>query len=416
MSHSELTTGGPDASARVRSLFWMATGVALIISMVGFFALADMIQFVVHFPREFTFAVWGWRTPLIVIFVVTFLTSMVLGLGRHAAPRWLVVGCALLNAGLFLGGFVNAPYLMFRSQHSGAEYVTVREAIEELGADEEASVIVIGDEAVAFPYRWINQPHIAGATIGGEDVVLTWCGLSHLGLGFKTEVPGEDMGSCSLMVLTQLENNLVMFDSETGEPIQQIYGTMRDSGRELERVPTIMMTLGAFAELWPEGEVFHAPVTNPWDRLTQAMMFPATEQNYDRSDPDFSFPTIAYFDERTHAKEQVYGLVVGGEPIAFTRAYIEERGGTVLAEHGGTKFTVKLFPEHDVVDVFHGHVPDVDVRGRVGDDRVARLPHASRVLWAVWANFYRDTWLNDRPPARAERTTAPERPVPRVPR
>ena len=48
----------------------------------------------------------------------------------------------------------------------------------------------------------------------------------------------------------------------------------------------------------------------------------------------FSFPTLSYFDERAHRKEQVYGVVVGDGAIAFTRGYIEEQGGFVFIFHG----------------------------------------------------------------------------------
>lgn len=391
--------GSERATARNRGIYWLATAAALVVAVVGFLALADMIQFVVHFPHEFTFAVWAWRGPLIALFGVALLVSLYFGLAWRAAPRWVVIGLSLVAVGLFVGGFVNPPYLMFRSQQHGAAYISAAEALEELDGAEEVSVIIVGDDAAAFPYRWINQPHIAGANVGGEDVVLTWCGLSHLGLGFKTRLPAEGMASCNLKVMTQLENNLVMFDAETGEPIQQIYGELRNSGRPLDRVPTVMMTLGTFAELYPDGRVFYAPITNPWDGLTRAMMFDATEQNYDRSNPDFAFPTLKHFDERAPRKEQVYGIVIDGQALAYTRDYIREQGGVVLAEHGGTEFTVKDFLQYDVVDVFHGHVPEVSIHGRVGEERVDRLPHASRVLWTIWANYFRDTWLNGAPPA-----------------
>ena len=129
---------------------------------------------------------------------------------------------------------------MFKSQHYGARFVTIEKALEHLSENEEALVLEINGDARAYPHIWITQPHIAGDIVGGEDVVMTYCGLSHLGIAFKNNVDGNKM---DLKVMTQLRNNLVMFDAKTQEPIQQINACYYNSGLKLDEIASTVMPL-----------------------------------------------------------------------------------------------------------------------------------------------------------------------------
>ena len=379
-----------------RSAFAACVLVALTIAVVGFLALADMIQFVVHLPNEFTYRVFALRWPMVGLFGISFLASLVLGFRyRILGAKWLAAW-TLLALGLFVAGFVNPSYLMFRSQQHGAEFVSVVQAREELADHEEVVVVRANGVARAFPYRWINQPHVAGADFGGREVAMTWCGLSHLGHAYETR--SEDGQELDLKVMTQLENNLVLFDARTETPIQQIQDRTIGSDSELVRVPSVMMSLEAFARLHPDGSVFYAPATNLFDRLTRTMMFDSTEHNYDKEKEGFAFPTIPEIDRRVDPKEQVYAFVLSGKPVAVTLGHLQANGGSLVVGEGDATLTIKYFPEYDFVDVFKGRVPEVDAHGLVDGQPAERFPHSNRVLWAIWANWYPETIIDGRGP------------------
>ncbi len=86
---------------------------------------------------------------------------------------------------------------------------------------------------------------------------MTYCGLSHLGIAFKNNVDGNKM---DLKVMTQLRNNLVMFDAKTQEPIQQLNACYYNSGLEIDEIASTVMPLSSFKKLYPQGRVFYARV------------------------------------------------------------------------------------------------------------------------------------------------------------
>ena len=71
----------------------------------------------------------------------------------------------------------------------------------------------------AHPDYEMMRPHFAGNEEGlaGENVVMTYCAMANLGLGYIPEIQGEHL---DLEVLAQHGNNLILRDNTTGEPIQ----------------------------------------------------------------------------------------------------------------------------------------------------------------------------------------------------
>ena len=77
----------------------------------------------------------------------------------------------------------------------------------------------------AFPDSQVLRPHVArvGKTDDNKQVVMTYCGLTNLGIAFEIDArpDGKDV---ELVPLTQLENNLVLMDKSSGHIGQQING------------------------------------------------------------------------------------------------------------------------------------------------------------------------------------------------
>jgi hypothetical protein len=377
-------------------LFYACGGLSLLAALVGFLALGDMVQLAVSFPRAFTYRVFRIRIPLMILGLAGFGATLFLGMADRLAPGWVLVVYAVVFAVLFFGGFVAPSYVMFRSQQHSARYVPVAELDGQLDGhledDAEVLAVEIEGDARAFPHRWIQRPHVAGDVVGGELIAMTYCALSHLGVAYRAEAGGRRL---DLKVMTQLENNLILFDAATQEPIEQIYGRIVGRGASLPTVPSTVMPLGSFRSLYPQGKVFFNPPDGFLDRQVRGMMdhllFGKGGQ-YDPANPRPVFSTIDHVDPRVPPKEQVCGIALDGKPVAFTLGYLTRNGNAVTERIGESVVTVKHFPELGFVDVFTGDAQDVDARG-FGPDRVRRqrVPHASQVLWMIWASFYRDT-------------------------
>jgi hypothetical protein len=378
----------------MKILFWILVVITFICSLLGFFALADMIQWFVHFPNEFTWVVFEWRWILLVISLLTFISSLYIGRVILFKSKWLMISYGVIYLGILVNGFLGPTYLFFRSQHYSAEFKTIDE-IKELKDDDEVMVVEVGGDARAYPHIWITQPHIAGDTIGGQDIVMTYCGLSHLGQAYVNNYQGQKL---NLKVMTQLENNLVMFDANTQKPILQILGKpVGDQEEKFESIPSTVMSYGSFKKIYPKGKVFYNP-PKFYDLPMYSMMMSAIYGKggqYDIENEKPEFPTIKYKDKRLKSKEQVFALIIDGRPMAFTLDYIKESGNQVQIVTMERTVTLKYFPELDFVDAFMGPVEGVTPDGNIPlGFKAVRYPIYSKVLWVVWAHFHPDTLLN----------------------
>jgi Protein of unknown function (DUF3179) len=148
--------------------------------------------------------------------------------------------------------------LGLRNQQNSATFYSVDEARQYVRDSESVIVLENNGEARAHPDNHIKRPHLAGNTdgLGGENVIITYCCMTHLGHGFKPEIDDQ---SLDLEVIAQHGNDLIMRDKTTGEPIQQLYGSRECDGRwgpKMQEWPTCHMPFRTFAKAYPDGKVF----------------------------------------------------------------------------------------------------------------------------------------------------------------
>lgn len=369
-------------------------GLTLSTVLLGFFGLADIIQWVVSFPESLTYWTFNNRFALMSVGIISFLVSFIINHRYKIVSRWVIGAFFLLFSGLFISGFLAPSYIMFKSEHQNAKYIEHSQVKSDyLSGNDEVMVLVNNGDARAFPNKWIVHTHIAGGNIGGDELVMTYCGLSHVGQGYSSSIDGEDI---NLKVLTQLENNLVMFDANSQDPITQIYGEMNNSQRKLNSFPTTVMSYDSFRKLYPEGKVYYYQQKNIVDRVVYKMLenaIYAEGGQYDKSTEKLSFNTISYNDDRLHAKEQIYGISINGASVAFTKEYLINNGNVVTEIIGGQEVTIKYFEGYDFVHMYYGNDSEVDPYGYSGQQQLQAVPHHNRILWKVWTNFYRDTEL-----------------------
>ncbi len=408
-----------------KQLFWglmlLAQGGAFLL----FKDLADLSQWWVQSSREFTMGVWYYRWPLATATLLALAGATYL----WCRQRDLLSGKFLLVL-LFLclfnwyTGMLNIT-LMFRpQQHEGqAMFVSVADApgyLEEMrhasyekerfDSIDEISVIVLETDQGARAYTdyYLLQPHIAhGGSIDGEEVVMTYCGLTNMGIAYSPVINGEKL---NLRVMTQLRNNLVMWDTNSGEPIQQFWGSLEldgEHGPAMRQWPTLRMPFGSFRQLYPDGEVFVNGIRQQSDNflvrlfdtvIRDGIMLHAVRSLQWQSDEP-AFPTISEFDDRLPNKQLVYGLNVGDDYVAYTKQFVQEQGGLLNVAVGGRALVIYQDKEFDSLAVYYNDsgkpIRSVDLFGRSDQGQLTRLETLkSAVFWFIWYEFYKSTDLN----------------------
>lgn len=374
--------------------FYTALALAYLSALIGFLVLGDVTQWIVQFPRAVTMTVFSYRAELIAMGLIGMFLAAILHYRTPAVSNRAMALHAVLFCALFVGYFIS-PYLLFRTQQHDARFVSVAEADEYLDSKDDVFVLENKGDVRVFPYRWITQPHVAADFVGGEEIAMTFCGLSNLGIAYSPV--REDGRRVDLKVMMQLENNLVVFDEATGEPFQQIYGRGEFTSAELKRYPTQRMSWGAFREMYDDGKVFFNPADSPLDHLARFVAFRAMA--YQASRPEPVFPTIEQVDPRLPPKKQVYGVTINGESVAFTPEYLE-RQGIVTLELGGEPISMVYDRKHRIVGGFSRRMggriaagTEVDIHGNTPAGRLDRIPVESGVYWIIWSNFYPGTDL-----------------------
>ena len=197
-------------------------------------------------------------------------------------------------------------------------------------------------------------------------------------------------------LLAQTNNNLLMWDTRSGDIVQQINHSCEISRRKLEPLPLVEMTWKSYQTLFPGGEVLYNPFEKPLERLLDVLM-PLDEAH---SGEDWMFNTVGLDDTRLPSKEKVIGIKDGGEAIAFTRDYVR-KVGVVNTRVGEQSIAIAHIPEHDIFVGFNRmrdgeeiEVTEVDVFGNTKDHGTLEPAFIyNGPMWAVWLHYHPDTKL-----------------------
>lgn len=398
--------------------------VAQACAFVIFKDLADISQWLLQSTREFTMTIWYNRHVIGAVAFLALLFSLYLWWkDREICSRALLALLVMFFIFNYYSGMIN-PRWMFRSQQHAAKFVPVDEAAEYMqgslhlahfGPDSYASVddinvVVLETDNGAYAYSdyYLLQPHVVKAdSIDGEEVVMTYCGLSNLGIAYSPVIQDRKL---DLTVMTQLKNNLVLFDKNSGEAIQQIWGSMErdESKQQMKEWPTIRMPFASFKQLYPQGKVFineiarfsENPILALWDRLVRhVMMLWGVGLNWvDNEEP--AFPTIEFKDRRLPMKELIYAISINDDHVAYSKDFVISQGKTINVVIGGKEIVIDYDEEFDSLTAFFNTtgeaVTDVDIFGNTESgvqlDRVNTLK--SSLFWFIFAEFYPHTDVN----------------------
>ncbi|BFM15399.1 hypothetical protein R50073_15820 [Maricurvus nonylphenolicus] len=379
----------------IKFIHHVSLGVALFLSAMAAFVLTEAGQ-LVNLPRTFAIGFFNAREAIAIVSIVCLLITVVIDWRYRILSRLYTSLSSLAVVGLLLAAFFIMPYFFFLPQQNGAEYVHVKASTGYLEDSEDVLVLEHDGSATAFPTSRIWQPHIAGLEANGQLVNMTYCVLTNSGVAYSPLVNNQTM---DMKVLMQTHNNLVFFDENSGETVQQITGVLDSSGEKLKQLPTQMMRWGDFKRAYPGGKVFYNEFDSVREQAVQ-LMFGLPLQGYDnleRNNP--IFPTLSLADTRIPNKTKIWAVEINGESIAVTREHIT-RQTRIVTELGGQKVVLAYYPQFDSVGGFYlpdnvseGALEHLDFYGYVAGQRLQRLNVFSEVYWMVWSHFHPDTRL-----------------------
>ena len=404
--------------------FWLCIILAELGAFIIFKDLADISQWLVQSSREFTMSVWYNRHIISLLSICLLFLSLFFWFKDRSVCRKSVLGLLMfIFIFNFYSGMIN-PKLMFRAQQHDAKFVSVSEASEYMkrsldkahfgpksyASVDDIEVLVLETDNGAYAYSdyYLLQPHVAkGDTINGEEVIMTYCGLTNLGIAYSPVIEDKKL---DLTVMTQLKNNLVLFDKNSGEAIQQIWGSQeRDpEQKKMKEWATIRMPFRSFKELYPDGIVFINeiadlsvnPVLGLWDRLVRhVMMLWGVGLNWIENDKP-AFPTIDFKDNRLPMKELVYTISINDDHVAYSKDFIEQQNNIINTTIGEKPIVINYNPQLDVVTAFFKNDPapisSIDIFGITDDGTQLKRVNTlkSKLFWFIFAEFFPDTDVN----------------------
>lgn len=386
--------------------YWILMVAGTLIALRYFRDLGDITQVFLGVKRKNMIYTIRHEYKLIFSALVCVLVGAVIDYRYDVSWGWSTEG--LLAFSLLLLGFPWVwLHLGLRNQQSKATFYPIEEAKKYVRSDESVIVLENNGEARAHSDYHIKRPHLAGTPegLGGENVIITYCCMTHLGLGYKAEIDNKPQ---DLTVIAQIGNNLIMRNGE-GEPIQQMYGTRECDGRfaekKMEQWPTFRMTFRGFEKAFPDGKVFLNKIPSFWknpavwlfDNLVELFFLMIVIPHDNRE--SLAFNTMDVIDNRLKMKEYVWGFNVGRDSVAYTEQFIREQGDLINAKVGDRDIVVAYDPEYESIGIYYNDsgepVSETNFWGESDRGRLARVETVKAACyWCVWVNYFPETDIN----------------------
>lgn len=384
-------------------------GVSVFLSFVLFRDLADISQWFISTDRKKTMRTFYHRRRLVGILLTVWSAGLITGFladPNNVGIALLVIISGFIGVFLFVG-YIN-PTLMMRPQQRTARYYDLDEAATHLSNDTSLIVVQTSAGVFGYPDRHVLRPHVAGLPHDPDGTVLTYCGLTNMGIAYVPKINGQPI---ELGVMTQLENNLVMWDKVTGEPIQQFWGTKECDGKggpKMDEVPSFRMPFARFQTHFPEGKIFlnlyPSLLKNPFfalfDRIVHKIFTHAVDDQARKEAP--TFPSIKSFDTRLPNKQKIYGANVGDVYFAVTLEHVQQHNNQLDLRVNGQVVHVVYHPDAQSLGMYLGSLETegetIGFGGLVREQHLPRLSTLkSEAFWVVWQNFYPQTIVNPMP-------------------
>jgi hypothetical protein len=278
--------------------------------------------------------------------------------------------------------------------------------------------VEVNGEARAYPLFLFWWHEIVNDTLGGQQVLVSYCPLTGSGLAFDPAFDGKAriFGVSGLL----FENNLVMFDRETESLwVQMLMGAQcgPERGAPLFRIPVVETTWGHWKALHPATAVITDQTG--FDRPYGAYPF----GGYDEPDNDVTLLPSSPWNRKRPPKELTLGVKVGLAAAAYPFGVLEELGPVaavndqvgpqpILVTWVGAARTARAFARRvggralsfDVAEASiltfrdreTGSTWDAGgeaVSGPLRGERLKPLEDAWTLFWFAWSVYYPGTHI-----------------------
>lgn len=198
-------------------------------------------------------------------------------------------------------------------------FVSVSDASEWVSPREPVIMLVVGDDARAYPLQIMTYHEIVNDVVGGEPVTVTFCPLCYSAITYHRRVGDEvyDFGVSGLL----RHSDLIMYDRQTESLWQQIGGEAivgSLTGTKLVDLPAQIVAFSQFAERFPGGRVLSRDTghsrpygSNPY-------------RGYDDID-DRPFLFRGEPDDRLPPMEKVVTVTIGDVHMAYPHSITREQ-------------------------------------------------------------------------------------------
>jgi len=384
-------------------LYWITLSISTIIGFIYFRDLGDATQIFLDVKRKnmlrFIRNEYKLIIPGILSAAIAVALHFVFGTG-DTTSFWIILSIIII----FYAWTWIWVHIGLRHQREDASFYSIEEAKKYVAPEDSVIVIENNGHARAHPDYELWRPHLAGNDEGldGENVVMTYCSMTHLGHAYKPEINGEKL---KLEVLAQHGSNLIMRDNSTNEPIQQVYGYRERDGKQgphMEEWPTFRMTFRGFEKAYPKGEVFlNKPSRNPFkmvvDYMVNSLFLIGLANQYRREQPYMN--NIKHIDRRLPLKTFVWGFNVGDDYTCYSEDFVKSQKTPINVKVGGRDIIASYDNVYESLGIFYNDtgkmIEKIDFFGESNQGKLNRVESMkSGLFWCVWANFFPDTDIN----------------------
>lgn len=384
-------------------VFWVGLIVSIAIGFVYFRDLGNVSQMVMKVKRGNMLRFIRHENLFIGIGLASAAAMALAHLGFGSGPVW-VFWTALALVALFYAFPWVYVHLGLRNQRSSAHYYPIDDARRYVAPANSVIVIEKNGVARAHPDHHMMRPHLAGNDQGlaGEDVVMTYCAMANLGIGYSPEIDGKPL---KLEVLAQHGNNLILRDNNTNEPIQHIYGQLDRDGRDGQSMkpwPTFRMSFLGFEKAYPEGTVFlNKPSSNILVQVFDMAMDIAFSSGIVKQHQNAAplMDNMSHYDNRLPNKTYVWGIDIGADAVCYTEDFIKAQGNLLNVSIGDRDIVVAYHPEYESTGAWYNDsgapVTAIDFFGHSNLGQLKRVERLKAGLfWHVWVEFFPHTDIN----------------------
>jgi hypothetical protein len=394
--------------------------IGIVAVLVIFLPFSPMTIDLVNLRRETQLSIYRNRRKWWLVVAAAFGFLLIRTIVGSADPSWFIVLAltAAMTAVMFWTGYV--PFVM--TPPTGGRVLETAEA-DTLLQDTDA-VLGIHHNGVARAYSRdaISRPHFFKDSLGGAELVVSYCILCNTAVAFDNQFKGRAL---DLSCVTAYNNNIIYRDSVTGNIIQQLDGAViegPDEGTALTQLPVMMTSWGQWKAMHPDTGLYFAPAGSLRDRLVDAMlqfMIPvnklaARTRPYHRvrGRLDDRLQAMAFvfgvesngdrlaFPVAELQKQPVHNETIGGEPIVVLYDRALDAGFVYSRDVQGRVLTFEAAPAAGdsvvATDAETGSTWNINgeaIAGPLSGTALAAVPHYNKAFWFSWSLFKDGTRL-----------------------